>query len=60
MQLANIDKNAFKQFWFVKNDDLYHVLSVINSHIELTQYDLRSGSNKQKSQKIPANWVNDR
>ncbi|XP_050349636.1 ER membrane protein complex subunit 1 isoform X1 [Nymphalis io] len=46
--------------WWVQNNMLVHVLPVFGSHIEVTMYNLLTGSNRGASSMLPAVWTSER
>jgi hypothetical protein len=51
-------ENSENSQYFFKDSNIYHVLPVWNSHIELTEYDASSGQQKSPTtSKITAGWI---
>ncbi|XP_039750200.1 ER membrane protein complex subunit 1 isoform X2 [Pararge aegeria] len=53
------DQQAVYSEWWVQNNKLVHLLPVIGSHLEVTMYNLLTGSNRGATSKLPAVWNND-
>ncbi|KAK4877332.1 hypothetical protein RN001_009838 [Aquatica leii] len=52
-------ENKQNFYWILSKDQLVNVAPVIGSHLEVTQYDVRSGRNNGKTVKISTPWVSD-
>ena len=51
-------ENSDNSLWFFKDTNIYHVLPVWNSHIELTEYQANTGyQTKPTTTKITASWI---
>lgn len=51
-------ENSDNSLWFFKDTNIYHVLPVWNSHIELTEYQANTGyQTKSTTTKITASWI---
>lgn len=46
--------------WWVQNNMLVHMLPVFGSHVEVTLYNLVTGSNRGATSKVQAVWTNER
>ncbi|CAG9579588.1 unnamed protein product [Danaus chrysippus] len=46
----------FSEFW-VQNGLLVHMVPIYHSHIEVTMYNLMTGSNRGATSKLPASWI---
>ncbi|XP_061384210.1 ER membrane protein complex subunit 1 isoform X2 [Danaus plexippus] len=53
------DSRADFSEWWVQNGMLVHMLPVFNSHLEVTMYNVMSGSNRGATSKLPAIWNNE-
>nr|XP_022904767.1 ER membrane protein complex subunit 1 [Onthophagus taurus] len=45
--------------WFIHGRNLIHVVAVLNSHVEVSEYDVQSGKNKGVSSRLSTPWIND-
>ncbi|CAK1541268.1 unnamed protein product [Leptosia nina] len=45
--------------WWVQNGMLVHLLPAFGSHLEVTMYNLMTGSNRGATSKLPTVWTND-
>ncbi|GJQ76898.1 hypothetical protein Trydic_g15100 [Trypoxylus dichotomus] len=45
--------------WVVYKDKLIHIVPVLNSHLEVTEYEVHTGKNRGSTSKITAPWVTD-
>ncbi|EEZ99650.1 ER membrane protein complex subunit 1 [Tribolium castaneum] len=44
-------------FWLLQGDLLVHVLAIKGSHMEVTQFSVKTGEVRAKTRKIPETWV---
>lgn len=45
--------------WVVNKDKLIHIVPILNSHLEVTEYDVQTGKNRGATTRISINWVVD-
>ncbi|XP_023945986.2 ER membrane protein complex subunit 1 [Bicyclus anynana] len=58
LTLQNAQQTDYSE-WLVQNNMLVHMLPVFGSHLEVTMYNLLTGSNRGATSRLSAAWSND-